>query len=205
MFASGFAVEKAAPKCSDLRTIELLRSIAESELVRTGYPTDKVATMRISIESIRGQGIDKGPRKQECACDLILEGPSGKERFPIKYTSELTNDNREFFVAVSGLNANKGGDGASARDRKNGDARADLCNARIAMETYLVDNGTFEGATTEKLLGNPHVYGLHISPGVELRLVTATKDSYVLETYHSEGTKKYVVEGPRGTIMEQEK
>jgi len=87
---------------------------------------------------------------------------------------------------------------AKAGNRHDSDAHADLRNACTAQEAYYVDNERYADSIN-KLIG---AYGLYLSEGVALRVVASDGNHYVMEAFHNKGEKKYIVEGPGGTIRE---
>ena len=74
---------------------------------------------------------------------------------------------------------------------RNATADADLTNAVVAQEAYYVAHQTY-ATSTEILVG--YTYGLYISEGVELTVIEADSDSYVMSAFHKEGTKTWRVE-----------
>ena len=81
---------------------------------------------------------------------------------------------------------------------RNATADADLTNAVVAQEAYYVDHQTY-ATSTEILVGT--TYGLFISDGVEVTVIEADSDSYVMSAYHTEGNDTYFVSGPGGSVM----
>ena len=83
-------------------------------------------------------------------------------------------------------------DFANYKERnRNATASADLRNATTAQEAYYVDHQTY-ATSTEILVGT--TYGLFISEGVEVTVIEADTDSYVMSAFHKEGTKTWRVE-----------
>jgi len=79
----------------------------------------------------------------------------------------------------------------------NAAAQADLRNAMIAQEAYYVDNITYTDSL-ENLLGSN--YGLIISEGVTLQIISGDKRGYTMVSFHKNGDKKYQIKGPGGII-----
>jgi type IV pilus assembly protein PilA len=78
----------------------------------------------------------------------------------------------------------------------NAAAQADLRNAATAQEAYFVDNETYTSDYT-KLLGT---YGLYLSEKVYIVTCVGDVTSYVMNSYHSSGDKRYSIKGPGGSI-----
>ena len=76
-------------------------------------------------------------------------------------------------------------------------ARNDLKNASIAQEAYRSDYGTY-ARSSEDLLKNK--YGLWLSKGVSIRVISAGKNEYQMEAFHKNSDKKLVLLGPAGEI-----
>ncbi len=81
----------------------------------------------------------------------------------------------------------------------NSAAQADLRNAATAQEAYYVDNSTYTDSI-ENLEGAK--YGLFISQGVTVQIISAGKDHYQMIAFHESGNKKYQLTGPGGTLEE---
>lgn len=84
----------------------------------------------------------------------------------------------------------------------NSAAKADLMNATTTQEAYHAEYSTYTNSI-EKLTGG--VYGLSIREGVTLYVVSASENDYMMEAFHEKGNKKYIINGPRGTIREVSK
>jgi len=90
------ACSNAAPLCSDEKTVNLVKEIA---LTKIPIEKDKVV---LTLESIRTTDTNKQTGKQSCAGDLIVKTPDAGFKFPLTYTSEVT-DKKEHYVTVWGL------------------------------------------------------------------------------------------------------
>ena len=75
-------------------------------------------------------------------------------------------------------------------------ANSDLRNAMTAEEGYFVDYDTYT-ASLDNLLED---YGLYLDQDVTLEILYADESSYVMRSFHENGSKLYQVEGPGGTI-----
>ena len=84
----------------------------------------------------------------------------------------------------------------------NNAAYMDLANAATAQEGYYIDNRTYSDSL-EKLPGN--IYGLFISEGVTLRVISADDRGYSMESFHKNGDKKFQIKGPGGAITSEPK
>jgi len=89
-------IGKQVPKCSDQKTIALVKSIALENL-----PIEPKET-ELALEAVRTTDFSKKTGKQYCACNLMVTINGQQFKFPITYTSELT-DNEEHYIEVSGL------------------------------------------------------------------------------------------------------
>ena len=79
----------------------------------------------------------------------------------------------------------------------NAAAQADLRNAATAQEAYYVDNATYCDSI-EELEGS--YYGLFISEGVTVQIISADEYHYHLIAFHDSGDRKYQISGPGGMI-----
>lgn len=83
----------------------------------------------------------------------------------------------------------------------NNTANTDLRNAVTAQEGYYFDNKTYSNSL-ENILGT---YGLYISDGVTLKIISADENGYSMEAFHKNGDKKYYIKGPEGAITSEPK
>jgi len=81
----------------------------------------------------------------------------------------------------------------------NAAAQADLRNAATAQEAYYIDNVTYTDSIKD-LAGS--FYGLYISEGVTVEIISADENYYHMIASHEAGNKKYEITGPGGTIEE---
>jgi len=51
----------------------------------------------------------------------------------------------------------------------------------------------------DKLIGNS--YGLYISEGVIVNILSANDNHYLIGSFHEKGNKKYILKGPGGEIQ----
>lgn len=91
---------KAAPACSDQRTIDLVKQIAQQKLDAKTPGTKAV----FGLEAIRTTGKDDKTGTQSCAGDFTISLPeiNYNDKTGITFTSELTDKN-EHYVSVKGL------------------------------------------------------------------------------------------------------
>ncbi|MBN2287667.1 MAG: DUF1311 domain-containing protein [Tissierellales bacterium] len=197
--AMGFGCSKSAPECSNQQTIEMVKKITRDELVRSGFPRESLDELTINLNAIRTRSKDDKTGKQECACDLVITSQEGDFLGPITYTSELTDKKGEFYVTVYGITEENLRFLPNKVVQSNSLAKKDLELVRICMEAYFVDNNTFKGASSKEILDK---YGLKLSTGVTFNVLKAGDNKYVVETFHLEGDKKYVLKGPGGQIEE---
>lgn len=80
----------------------------------------------------------------------------------------------------------------------NAAAQADLRNAATAQEAYYVDNGTY--CDNLNILRGDN-YGLFLSKGVELKILSANDTGYMMEAYNTKGNMIYSIQGPGGMIQ----
>lgn len=81
-------------------------------------------------------------------------------------------------------------------------AQSDLRNAATAQEAYYVDHDSYTDSI-EKLTGKNGLasgYGLIISDGITLRIISAGKEHYHIISYHEKGDNKYEFRGPGGRV-----
>jgi type II secretory pathway pseudopilin PulG len=74
---------------------------------------------------------------------------------------------------------------------------ADLRNAATAQEAFFVDNLRYS-PSVQKLLDE---YGLILSEGVEIVIVSATEEEYKMIAFSDESDKQYYIHGPGGEVV----
>ena len=80
----------------------------------------------------------------------------------------------------------------------NAAAEADVRNAATAQEAYYVDNQRYKG-DPNNLIGS--TYGFFKSQGVTVGGgLSGAGAQYLMTSYHSSGSKTYVISGPGGTV-----
>ena len=77
-------------------------------------------------------------------------------------------------------------------------AQSDLRNATTAQEAYFVDFSTY-ASDTSKLTGEDYGF-LGTSKDVTLAISSVNNTGYVMEAWHSAGSKSFEIHGPGGTI-----
>jgi hypothetical protein len=85
----------------------------------------------------------------------------------------------------------------------NSAAMADLRNAATAQEAYYVDHMTYTDSLENLTKGR--MYGLIISNGVTLRIISGDNRGYTMVSFHKNGDRKYQIKGPGGTITAKPK
>ena len=81
----------------------------------------------------------------------------------------------------------------------NSSSQSDLRNAATAQEAYFVDNQAY-GHAIGDLIGS--TYGLYTSARVNLRILSASNQSYSMKSHHPAGNHSYVLRGPGGSLSE---
>jgi hypothetical protein len=82
----------------------------------------------------------------------------------------------------------------------------DLRNACTCQEAQFMDSNTYaKSVDTLKVLPRQSAACLDLSRGVTLHIITADDNHYVMEAFHKRGEKRYIVEGPGGTIREEKR
>jgi len=82
----------------------------------------------------------------------------------------------------------------------------DLRNACTCQEAQFMDSNTYATSVDNlKVLPGESGTCLDLSRGVTLRVITADGKHYVMEAFHKKGGKRYIVEGPGGTIREEKR
>lgn len=110
------------PDCSDKETINLVKDISKTELIkqfehlsntnitqfeaaRIRLETLRLGKFELLVNNIRTVKKDEQSKKYVCAAELII--PKIQEesdaKFPITYTSSLTDDKSKIYVEVHGL------------------------------------------------------------------------------------------------------
>jgi Tfp pilus assembly protein PilE len=80
----------------------------------------------------------------------------------------------------------------------NATAQADLRSAATAQEAYYKDNQKYSDSI-ENLKGT---YGFSPSQDVEIEIISAETENFVMVGFHKAGNKKYQITGPEGEISE---
>jgi len=90
----------STPKCNDEQTKEIVKQIATGELEKQG-----MSKINLELSSIRTSAHDKEVDKYECAAEITIfyEIDTKLSTLPIVYTSQMTEDNKHFYVEVFGL------------------------------------------------------------------------------------------------------
>lgn len=99
---SGVFSSTGAPKCSDARTVSLVKQIAREKLVRL-VGQGAANSIKISVGAIRTTDFNEKTGSQQCAAQLSVEGKAGTKNLDITYKSEKTDNGDKFFVTVYGL------------------------------------------------------------------------------------------------------
>lgn len=81
----------------------------------------------------------------------------------------------------------------------NAAAMDDLKIAAIAQEAYFADEFTYTNSTS--LLISP-TYGLFLTDGVQLVIVSATNTTYSMKSWHSSSNSSFILRGPGGSISQ---
>ncbi|ATI46686.1 hypothetical protein CO725_13705 [Vibrio parahaemolyticus] len=92
------------PKCSDSETTDLVKEIANDEMVnQLGLETSKLFTY--SVNAIRTTDENEKTGAFECAAQLEIHASNtgNSNEIPITYTVEMTDDGEQFYVNVFGL------------------------------------------------------------------------------------------------------
>ena len=79
----------------------------------------------------------------------------------------------------------------------NAGAEADLRNAATAQEAYFVDFSIYGDAVT-KIMGA--TYGLYTTDKVDVQVVSADTERYIMTSKHSSGDRTYTIAGPGGSV-----
>jgi type IV pilus assembly protein PilA len=79
----------------------------------------------------------------------------------------------------------------------NSAVETDLKNAATAQEAYFADQNTYCGVIG-KLSVSP--YGLAVSKGVNLQVVSASTSGYTMLGYHDKSNQTYTLAGPGGSM-----
>ena len=79
----------------------------------------------------------------------------------------------------------------------NSAAISDIRNAATAQEAYHQTHETYTGILSS-LTGE--TYGLYLSEGVRIMLVSATAKSYTMKAYHTAGNRTFTLAGPWGKM-----
>lgn len=94
------------PECSDSSVKELVFDISKTELRRQlegSYQDSSVVDkVKMGLDSIRTQEVNKDTGARSCAGELSFTGEKGTKKFPITYTVEATDDG-DMYVNVYGL------------------------------------------------------------------------------------------------------
>jgi len=92
----------SAPKCSDEKTINLVKQIAKEKLVAS-FGEKSANMIELSIGAIRTTDSNEKTGTQQCAAQLTMKGEGGSKSADFTYKVEKTDDGEEFFVTAYGL------------------------------------------------------------------------------------------------------
>lgn len=94
----------SAPKCSDDETVDLVKEIANDEMINQLGP-EMGKLFSYSVSAIRTTHSDEKTGSFECAAQLEIKASNTNQtnEIPIEYTVEITDNEEEFFVTVYGL------------------------------------------------------------------------------------------------------
>ena len=81
----------------------------------------------------------------------------------------------------------------------NTSAKTDLRTAATAQEAYFVDTSSYT-MTLGTLMSTS--YGVGISDGVVMPILSADSNGYTMRAYHSSGNATYTLSGPGGGISD---
>jgi len=95
---------QSVPKCGDQETVDLVKQIADGEMVNQLGPA-MAKLFSYKVTGIRTTDKNEKTGAYECAAQLgITASNTGQtNELPITYTVELTDDKEEFYVTVYGL------------------------------------------------------------------------------------------------------
>ncbi|MFD1007019.1 hypothetical protein [Oceanisphaera ostreae] len=95
---------QTVPKCGDTETVDLVKEIADSEMVsQLGSEAAKLFTY--SVDAIRTTSTNEQTGAHECSADLDVTAKNNNKtsRLPITYTVEITDSGEHLYVNVYGL------------------------------------------------------------------------------------------------------
>lgn len=95
------ACSNSVPGCSDSETKDLVIEIADRELAKQ-VGAERAKSVSWELTAIRTTDKNEKTGAFECAADMEVSGPGGKNSSPITYTVEATDDG-DFYVNVFGL------------------------------------------------------------------------------------------------------
>lgn len=94
------SLSTSTPKCNDEQTKVLVKQIAMGELEKQG-----MSKVNLELSSIRTSAYHKEVDKYECAAEITIfyEVDTKLSMLPVIYTSQMTEDDKHFYVEVFGL------------------------------------------------------------------------------------------------------
>ena len=96
------ACSGAAPDCADKRTVDAVIRIAKQKITSQNGP-DALNGITLNVVNIRTTDTNEKLGSYACAADFDITGRGISKRLPIRYTSELADGGKNFYVTVYGL------------------------------------------------------------------------------------------------------
>jgi len=81
----------------------------------------------------------------------------------------------------------------------NTSAKVDLRTAATAQEAYFIETSSYTGSLGTLMSTS---YGVRISDGVFIPILSADANGYTMQAYHSSGNLTYTLSGPGGKITD---
>jgi uncharacterized metal-binding protein len=93
-------ISSNTPKCNDNTSISMVKQITLKELDKVGYKN-----ISIDVLNIRTFSYDETVEKYTCEAELKFHSPENNKlvTFPISYTTQATDDEKNIYVEVFGL------------------------------------------------------------------------------------------------------
>lgn len=96
------ACSPSVPKCSDTKTTNLVKEIADRGM-RNKAGEEIAKAVSYAVEAIRTTDTHEQTGAHECAAELKINGNGRSVSGSITYTVEKTDDGKQFYVKVFGL------------------------------------------------------------------------------------------------------
>ncbi len=96
------ACTPTAPECADDQAVDTVLKIVRQKIAEQSGK-EALNQLGLKLTAIRTTEFDEKLGRYTCAADLEVTGPGGSKTIPVRYTSELADGGKNFYISVYGL------------------------------------------------------------------------------------------------------